>query len=247
MKSKKVFAKKDLIIVLGCVVFVLANLGAVGPGGHRRAKEAVCLANLRQWGIIWSIHAEDNDGCFTHEKYWVNPMRPYYKGDKMLLCPAATKPGTIALLWGQWGGPFEAWLGWNDWNVYGSYGLNLWVIDNSTGGRRDSYLWKTPNVKAAPEVPMFLDCTWADLAPWHCDVPPEYEGQPSSGNYDEIRRACINRHSGGINSLFLDFSARKIGLKELWELKWHRGWNKDNNPPPIWPEWMKDFEDYSTY
>jgi prepilin-type processing-associated H-X9-DG protein len=35
-------------------------------------------------------------------------------------------------------------------------------------------------------------------------------------------RYVINRHSGAINGLFLDWSVRKIGLKELWTLKWHR-------------------------
>ena len=30
---------------------------------------------------------------------------------------------------------------------------------------------------------------------------------------------CINRHHGGINMLFADWSVRKVGLKELWTLE----------------------------
>jgi len=39
---------------------------------------------------------------------------------------------------------------------------------------------------------------------------------------------CIDRHNGGINSLFLDFSVRKVGLKELWMLKWDKSFNTAN-------------------
>ena len=43
-----------------------------------------------------------------------------------------------------------------------------------------------------------------------------------AGNQDRagLRNFCINRHDRYINSLFLDWSVRKIGLKDLWTLKW---------------------------
>ena len=31
---------------------------------------------------------------------------------------------------------------------------------------------------------------------------------------------CINRHDAGISIAFCDASVRKVGLKELWTLKW---------------------------
>ena len=62
MKARVTFTKKDVVVVLGCVVFVLANLGAIGPGGRRRAKEALCLSNLRQWGAIWKMFVDDGNG-----------------------------------------------------------------------------------------------------------------------------------------------------------------------------------------
>ena len=59
----------------------------------------------------------------------------------------------------------------------------------------------------------------------------------------QMRMFCINRHDGFVNGAFLDFSVRKIGLKELWKLKWHR--NSDiSDPTPTWPDWMKKFKDY---
>ena len=51
--------------------------------------------------------------------------------------------------------------------------------------------------------------------------------------------------------LFMDWSVRKVGLKELWTLKWNRNfdtagpWTKAGGvKPEDWPEWMRRFKDY---
>jgi hypothetical protein len=63
---------------------------------------------------------------------------------------------------------------------------------------------------------------------------------------------CIDRHGAGtVNHLFLDWSVRRVGVKELWTLKWHRQFNI-NGPwtraggalPGDWPQWMRPFKDY---
>jgi prepilin-type processing-associated H-X9-DG protein len=66
-----------------------------------------------------------------------------------------------------------------------------------------------------------------------------------------MRRVCLNRHSGAVNSAFLDWSVRKVGLKELWTLKWHKNfdtrgpWTKAGGvQPDNWPEWMQGMKDY---
>ena len=62
---------------------------------------------------------------------------------------------------------------------------------------------------------------------------------------------CMDRHNGGINSLFMDWSVRKVGLKELWTFKWHRKFDTANKwtlaggvKPEDWPEWMRKYKDY---
>jgi hypothetical protein len=49
----------------------------------------------------------------------------------------------------------------------------------------------------------------------------------------------------------LEWSVRKIGLKELWTLKWYkqfdtRGpWTQAGNvKPENWPAWMRRFKEY---
>jgi len=70
-------------------------------------------------------------------------------------------------------------------------------------------------------------------------------------NPNGVRRVCVNRHNAALNGLFMDFSARKIGLKELWTLKWHRSfittgpWTKAGDVMMWdWPQWMRNFKDY---
>jgi hypothetical protein len=94
-------------------------------------------------------------------------------------------------------------------------------------------LWRTPNVRGANEVPLFGDCAITGATPLASDQPPEYDGHcanvwGSGGGSDEIRRFCMNRHDGNMMGLFMDSSVRKVGLKELWILKWHREFNTTN-------------------
>jgi hypothetical protein len=63
--------------------------------------------------------------------------------------------------------------------------------------------------------------------------------------------ACIDRHQGEINALFWDMTVRKVGLKELWTLKWEprfdtaNRWTKAGGvKPEDWPAWMRGFKDY---
>ena len=66
-----------------------------------------------------------------------------------------------------------------------------------------------------------------------------------------MRTFCMNRHNGHVNGLFLDWSVRRIGLKELWTLKWNRDFDTANEwtkaggvQPEDWPPWMRRFRDY---
>src|SRR4030066_1745547 len=61
MKDETKFTKKEIFVVLGCAVFMLLNIGAIGSGGRGKAKRAVCLTNLKQLTLAWNIYADDND------------------------------------------------------------------------------------------------------------------------------------------------------------------------------------------
>jgi prepilin-type N-terminal cleavage/methylation domain-containing protein/prepilin-type processing-associated H-X9-DG protein len=176
--------------------------------------------------------------------------------------PSGVKPGKIARVTG---GTFLAWgrywpKGTRPWDTYGSYGVNFWLwAPRWTSGSKDfeRYLWQTPHVKGASSIPVQQDSGLPFCWPYgHNQAdPPEHDGTPTllvrrrMGH--AVHPSCINRHDGGINSLFMDWSARKVGLKELWALKWNRAfdtagpWTKAGHVrPEDWPQWMRRFKDY---
>jgi prepilin-type processing-associated H-X9-DG protein len=89
--------------------------------------------------------------------------------------------------------------------------------------------------------------------PWgtpYVNIAPPLNPEPM-GNSIGMAPLCINRHNGYVNGLFLDWSVRKIGLKELWTLKWYKEFDTANEwtraggvQPDNWPEWMRGFKDY---
>jgi len=80
--------------------------------------------------------------------------------------------------------------------------------------------------------------------------PPEYHGQWLGYNR-EMMHFVIDRHNGFVNHVFMDWSVRKVGLKALWKLKWHKEYNI-NGPwttagggvASDWPNWMRSVKEY---
>jgi hypothetical protein len=66
MKSKIALTKKDIVIVLVCLIFLVINAGAIGIGGRMRAKRLLCLTNLKQLTLAWTQFADDNDGFIVN-------------------------------------------------------------------------------------------------------------------------------------------------------------------------------------
>ncbi|MHC4477071.1 MAG: hypothetical protein ACYTEL_15600 [Planctomycetota bacterium] len=242
MKPKRIIAKKDLVVALFCAVFLLAGLGAVGASGRRRAMEAACRSNLIKWGLVGKLWADDHAGYFLERHQavlWFGSLWAYHKNARMLLCPEARKTYAQGAR-----NPFMAWEDWRDIDsdgmyehFVGSYAANLWTA--SVGGI-DEY-WGGPYAPGAADAPFLVGGQTTNLEPHPEDEPAPYEQDLwTPGPMHEMRRACINRHMG-VNVVFLDGSVRKVGLKHLWRLKWHRNWPPDA-PLPAWPAWMQSFK-----
>lgn len=269
MEKRNGLRCSDIVIVLVCVTLALMTLGAVGQTGRERAKEVVCQANLRQWRGIFQNYIEEGNGRFPRQQsmtgwYWVTNLRQEHKDWKRMriwLCPQASTPeraedGTIQpvpSVFAAWGIYQGADYGPN--GMAGSYGLNGYVLNvyettTFEGGVSAKQGWRNLlDVPSSECVPLFIDALRFDLWPLYTQSPASSEFAAWSSN--NMARCCINRHDGVVNCLFVDGSVRKVGLKELWTLKWHKAfntagpWTKAGGVgPENWPEWIRPFKDY---
>jgi prepilin-type processing-associated H-X9-DG protein len=128
----------------------------------------------------------------------------------------------------------------------GSYGFNITGWAHTLGNVWDRRTGvETHLAKGRANIPVILDCVrWTGE---HDNVKPP----PPWERAGEHHGFCINRHNGYVNGLFLDWSVRRVGLKELWTLKWDEQADTAGPltkaggvQPEDWPEWMRRFKDY---
>jgi prepilin-type processing-associated H-X9-DG protein len=209
------------------------------------------------------MYADDHDGYFLEGWYpgcpvdgiWPYVVWPWREENpKLSYCPMAKR--TVSR-----GGrtPFAAW-GTADSRFYGSYGINSWALNPPaeilvTEGHLTSNNWRRSDVRGAGTIPLLLDSQWVDGWPEDVDEPLDAEDQSWDDCVDatvnNMWRFSVNRHDGNLNTLFIDGSVRKTGIKQLWKLKWHRTYNTGGTwtlsggvQRNDWPEWMANFKDY---
>ena len=247
----------ELLVVVSIIALLMGILLPVLGKVRKQAKAAACQSNLRQLGTTFLMCADENDGRMPEtSRRWLDVLRltSYGGSNKLLFCPMATR-------FVDEGGrhPFAAYRAFSFsadyYSGYGSYGMNGWVCDppsevtTNSFGLPTSNNWREVSVNGASMIPLLLDSMWVDSYPDATDTPPPADGYqydwgiPAASKCKQMGTFCMNRHSGFINGVFLDFSIRKIGLKELWKLKWHREFDT-NAPTPEWPRWMKKLNDY---
>ena len=79
MKYTRDFAKKDAVVVLLCVIFVVLTGGAVGRSGREHSRMVVCSSHLRQLGVATHDHAMDTGYLPVYGVYeGSSPMQAMY-------------------------------------------------------------------------------------------------------------------------------------------------------------------------
>jgi len=260
--NRRAFTVTELLVVTSILGMLMALLWPTAQQANRHARTVACQSQLRQWSLAFSTFMNEHDTLIINASgdVWDLLWRPYCGRQRkgLFLCPMATRyetntndpvwklreaadcgvgskstawkiasrtPGTLEP------GPF-----------FGSYGVN---------GLGLTFLDTRPSQGRKPDrsrVPVFLDCTRFLAQVKQSDQPPAYDG--ALGSYGSMKDCCIDRHNGGINSLFLDWSVRTVGLKELWTLEWSP-WFDSQGPwtkaggvrPEDWPRWMHKFTD----
>jgi hypothetical protein len=196
----------------------------------------------------------------------------HFRTKDIACCPLATEPsggggfggggptafGPAYHVRGTPGSVFAAWeITTPEPPFQGSYGFNQLLFQGFHLSFLDTTLVRAHwidldvlSMRGRVDIPVLLDARmpWSGPMIFANERPPM---RPESGSGFGIGTFCMDRHETFVNGMFLDWSVRKVGLKELWTLKWSgdfdRGgpWTKAGGvKPEDWPAWMRECKDY---
>jgi len=265
MATKRGFTLIELLVVIAIIALLMSILMPALAKVKEQARTVGCMANLRQWGVTGTMYAEANSGKLWsgigETAWWWLFQLPDslkdWKTNKTWFCPTATKPiydihgVSVPVLnifnaWGIFKDPYMGYAAGPN-GVSGSYGLNSWLFSR-TGG---SYWGTLSGVKNPNNVPLFVDALRFDLWLAETTPPATDEFQAWMNATGDMQRCCIDRHKGFVGCVFADATVRKVGLKELYTLKWSKSFNtagpwtraggvSDEN----WPDWIRPLKDF---
>jgi prepilin-type N-terminal cleavage/methylation domain-containing protein/prepilin-type processing-associated H-X9-DG protein len=261
---KNAFTLIELLVVIAIIGILAALILPVLSSAKDRARNATCISNLRQWGVMWRLYADDNNDFFmagTATVIWprgswvLSFTNGYPHKPPLLLCPKATSrrgrgqyeshvsPSDPSAV--DWGGPTTAY----DFPIpdpadpahrlTASYGFNCWFYNldtNKIQGRIAELHWRRYGAPPEPSMtPLFLDSQWRGGGPDSTDTPVPFNGNMNSVN-GEMGFFSIARHNKGVNILYLDSSVRNTRVRDLWNLPWHKDYAAPTNV--VFPDWM---------
>lgn len=270
-QQKKGFTLIELLVVIAIIALLLAIIMPSLKKAKEVARDVICRSNLRHWGVIWKVYADEYDGKLPDSTEfgalrgdWIIALRDDYPTGKFTQCPNATKWVDYNDPSDDHGGVFSTYRNvYNDGTIeYCSYGMNVWSYStvhwalNVPDGNGAERIWGRFEVEGTNNIPLFMDSIYRGGFPSYggydsMNMPAdEYPDNGFDRVMDGIRQFAMPRHGSsrkaGTNVLFFDLGARHVDVKEMWTLRWHRDFDTFeylNRISTIWPgTWMDKFD-----
>jgi prepilin-type N-terminal cleavage/methylation domain-containing protein len=86
----RAFTLIELLVVIAIIALLMAILMPSLQKAKKETKAVVCRSRLRQWGLVWAMYMDENNGKFPDYlgPNWMQNLVDYYrKNDKLLYCP----------------------------------------------------------------------------------------------------------------------------------------------------------------
>ena len=64
MGKRKAFTLIELLVVIAIIALLMSILMPALGRVRKQARTTACLAQLKQWGLMFSLYCQDNDGYF---------------------------------------------------------------------------------------------------------------------------------------------------------------------------------------
>ena len=64
IRQPKAFTLVELLVVIAIIALLMSVLMLALARTRNQAKAVMCQSNLKQWGIVFSMYTDDNDGSF---------------------------------------------------------------------------------------------------------------------------------------------------------------------------------------
>ncbi|MFH1370800.1 MAG: DUF4190 domain-containing protein [Planctomycetota bacterium] len=88
------FAIAGIVVPIVALPFVALVMGITMPALAKArdvAQRQICANHLKQLGVAVMQYAEDNNDQYPPADKWCDLLQPYYKNEKVLVCPSAGK------------------------------------------------------------------------------------------------------------------------------------------------------------